>query len=65
MNRRRIGFAIAALLLVAVGTRQPTADIQLLTHAAGDLQPHRIQAAINLGVIGVKLIYTWSAGQLR
>jgi hypothetical protein len=66
MNRRRtLGFVAAALVLVAAGARQPVADIQVLTHEAGDTQPRRMQAAVNLGLLGVKLVYTWTSRQLR
>ncbi|HEU0043481.1 hypothetical protein [Sphingomonas sp.] len=65
MNRRRLGFVVAALVLVAVSARQPTANIQVLTHDATDVDPQRVQAAVDLGLIGVKLLYTWTSRQLR
>lgn len=54
---------VAALALVAV-VRHPTADIQILTHDAGDPAPHRIQAALDLGVVAIKLLVTWTADHL-
>lgn len=65
MNRRRVALVAAALALVAVGTRQPTADLQILTHDTRDVNPRRMQAVLDLGVVGVKLLVTWTAGQLR
>ena len=65
MNRRRIALVVAALALVAIGTNQPTANLQILTHDARDLQPRRVQAALDFGIVGVKLLVTWTAGQLR
>jgi hypothetical protein len=64
MNRRRVAIVAAAVALVAVGTRQPTADIRILTHDVRDLQPARMQAAIDLGLVGVNLLVTWTR-QLR
>ncbi|WP_422922106.1 hypothetical protein [Sphingomonas liriopis] len=51
--------AVAALTIAAV--RHPTPDIRLLTHDIGDPSPHRIQAAIDLGLVGVSVLYTWTA----
>ena len=65
MNRRRLGFVVAALVLAAVGSRHPTADIQVLTHDATDVYPRRIHAALDLGLVGVELLYTWTSRQLR
>ena len=65
MRKRRTMMAmiVAALALVAVA-RHPTADIEILTHDAADPSPHRIQAAVDLGVVAVKLLVTWTAGHL-
>jgi hypothetical protein len=32
-----------------------------LTHDIGDPQPHRVQAALDLGLVGVSILYTWTA----
>jgi hypothetical protein len=48
-------------VLVAV-VRHPTADIEILTHRDGDPTPHRIQAAVDLGVVAVKFLLTWTSG---
>ena len=65
MDRRRIALVAGALALIAVAARHPTADITVLTHDAGDLAPHRVQAAIDLGMVGVNVLVTWTAHQLR
>jgi hypothetical protein len=65
MDRRRIAGVAGALALVAVAARHPTADIQLLTHNTGDLAPHRVQAAVDFGLVGVHLLVTWTADHLR
>jgi len=63
-NRRVVIAAAAALGLIAVAARHPTADFRLLTHDARDRAPVRIQAAIDLGLVGVSVLYTFTR-QLR
>lgn len=60
MRRRRTWLAIIALLAVVAIARHPTATIQILTHDAGDPAPHRVQAAIDLGVVAFNLLLTWT-----
>jgi hypothetical protein len=61
MRQRRIAVIAVALALAVVGARvHPVADIELLTHDARDAAPHRLEAAVNLGMLGVKLVYTWT-----
>ncbi len=61
MTQRR-KLAIAAFAVLAIVTlRHPTPDIRLLTHDIGDPRPHRVQAAIDLGLVGVSVLYTWTA----
>lgn len=62
MRRRNAMVAMAALLAVIAIARHPTADIEILTHRDGDPAPHRIQAAVDLGVVAVKFLLTWTAG---
>lgn len=58
--------AAAALVAVAIlAARHPTADIRIFTHDIGDPSPHRMQAAVDLGLIGVSFAYTWTVRQLR
>lgn len=52
----------AALALVAV--KQPSADIRLLTHDIGDPAPHRVQAAVDLGLMAVSVLVTWTGQRL-
>lgn len=65
MRHRRTVIAAAALGLLVLGSRHPNADFQLIAQDAGDPAPHRVQAALDLGLIGVKLLVTWSAHGLR
>jgi len=59
-DRRRLAVAGVALCLL-LAARHPTPDIRLLTHDIGDPRPHRVQAAIDLGLVGVSILYTWTA----
>jgi hypothetical protein len=66
MRRRRTIAAALALMLAGVAVvRHPTADIEILTHDSADPSPHRLQAALDLGVVGVKLLVTWTACHLN
>ena len=62
-SRKAVIIAGAALALVAV--RHPVARISLETHRLGDPAPHRMLAAIDLGLMGVSVLYTWTSGRLR
>ena len=65
MRNRRPVLAVAAVLLAFVALRHPTADIRLITHDRADPAPHRMQAAVDFGLVGVSVLYTWTVGQLR
>lgn len=60
MRVRRLVFALFALLLVIAVVRHPSADLRILTHAAGDPAPHQVRAAIDLGVMAFSLLITWT-----
>ena len=65
MRNRVAVLAVAALgVTVALTAHHPTADFKLLTHHAGDRAPVRIQAAVDLGLVGISVLYTFSR-QLR
>jgi len=59
-DRRKLAVAGHALAML-LALRHPTPDIRLLTHDIGDPRPHRVQAAIDLGLVGVSVLYTWTA----
>ena len=64
MQRRRT-LLIAAMVLATVAVaRHPTADIEILTHQASDPAPHKVQAAVDLGIVAVKFLLTWTAGRV-
>ena len=64
MWRRRTLLIAAVVLTVAAAARHPTADIEILTHQAGDPAPHRMQAAVDLGIVAVKFLVTWTANRV-
>jgi hypothetical protein len=54
--------AVAALLTMAV--RHPSAEINILTADATDRAPHQVRAAVDLGLVAVRLLITWTARDL-
>lgn len=64
MRDRRVLLGGAALALVVVAANPPTAEIKLLTHEASDPAPRRMQAAVNLGFVGVTVLYTGTVKRL-
>lgn len=64
MRKRRI-MAGAVLALVALAAlRQPNADIRIITHDSGDTAPHKVQAALDLGVLAVNILVTWTGRRI-
>lgn len=60
MRERRIGLLFVIALLLVLAVRHPSADIRILTHDAADRKPARVQAALDLGVIAVSVLVTWT-----
>ena len=65
MRNRKIVLGVALLGLAALSARHPTADIRLITHDVRDPAPHRVKAAVDLGLVGVSILYTWTVSSLR
>jgi hypothetical protein len=61
MRRRRMMFVFGLLALAVMLVRHPTADIRIITHDITDPAPHKIEAAVDLGVFAVSLLVTWTA----
>jgi hypothetical protein len=59
-NRRITGLILLAALLMVAAVRHPSADIRILTHDSNDRSPVKVQAALDLGVIAVSVLVTWS-----
>ena len=64
MRERRIFAAVIALLVLGLIVRHPTADSRLITHDRSDPAPHQMQAALDTGLIGVRVLYTWTVRSL-
>ena len=64
MRNRRIGLIVAGCALVLLTARHPSADIRILTQDQSDPAPHRVQAAVDLGVVAVSVLWTWSSHRL-
>ena len=64
MRERRIGLAVVVFALVVLATRHPSASVRIDTHIVGDPAPHSMQAAVDLGIAGVSLLWTWSGRQV-
>lgn len=66
MRNRKRALAVAGLIaLTIVAVRHPTVDLKLVTHDSRDPSPHRMQAAVDFGVVGVSVLYTWTVSRLR
>ncbi len=61
MRNRRFIIALCACAALLAVARHPTADVQILTHDAADRMPHQVKAAVDLGLIGISVLYTWTA----
>lgn len=53
--------AAAAILAIVAIARHPSADIEILTHQASDPAPHKVKAAVDLGIVAVNFVLTWTA----
>lgn len=60
MRQKHAALAIVAGGLALLAVHHPTADLRLLTHTMGDPAPRRFQAAMDFGLVGVSILYTWS-----
>lgn len=58
--RRRIIMAMALVALTAALVRHPTVDVRVITHDITDPAPHRIEAAVDMGLFALKLLVTWT-----
>lgn len=65
MKSRKTVMIAVALVMLALAWRPPTADIRILAHDANDGSPHRIQAAIDVGILALSLLVTWTSSQPR
>jgi hypothetical protein len=62
MERRRIGLALAiGVLLLTGAVTRPHANLELQMQDAADRAPHRMQAAVDLGVMAISVTVTWTS----
>lgn len=62
LSKRRIALAGSGAVLLALSAmHHPSANIRIITHDVADTAPRRIQAAIDLGILAVSVLYTWTA----
>jgi hypothetical protein len=64
-RNRQIALGVAVLGLTVLGIRHPTADFRLITHDVHDPSPRQMRAAVDLGLVGVSVLYTWTVDRLR
>ena len=64
MRKRSFGVLVAAALLLTLAVRHPSADIRILTHDTADLSPHRVQAALDMGLLAVNILVTWTGAKV-
>ena len=62
-HRKRIVISATGAMLALVALRHPTADLRIMTHEARDTAPHRVQAAIDLGLVGVSILNDGSSAR--
>lgn len=60
-NRTWLAGAAAALLLTAFAAPGPhRADIRILAADQGDKNPQQLHAAVDLGMIAISILVTWT-----
>ena len=64
MRNRRTGLAIVAVALLIMAARHPSADLRILTHDRSDSAPHSFQAAVDLGLVAISVLITWTEKRL-
>lgn len=61
MDKRRTGLVIAAGALLILAAHPPSANLRIEMHNPADTAPHRMVAAIDIGVMAASVLVTWSA----
>lgn len=60
MRNRRITIGVIAALALIAAVRHPSANIEILTHDATDVAPHHVKAALDLGLVAISVLVTWT-----
>ena len=48
------------MLALVAAARHPSANIEILTHDATDRAPHQMKAAVDLGLVAISVLVTWT-----
>lgn len=63
MDKKRfriVMLGVAVLAMLAVFAPDNRADIRILMHEQSDRNPHRMQAAIDVGLVAISVLVTWT-----
>jgi hypothetical protein len=58
-NRIILALGAAALLLISLAPDR-RADIAIQMHRGGDIAPHKVEATVDLGIMAISVLVTWS-----
>lgn len=62
LGKRRMVLVGGGVALLAMSALQhPSADIRIITHDVTDAAPRKFQAAVDMGILAVSVLYTWTA----
>ena len=64
MRDRRKLIIAGGLGLALVALQHPTADLRIMTHDSHDPAPRQVRAALDLGLVAVSVLVTWTDRQL-
>ena len=64
MRYRRKLMILGAAALALVAVKQPSADIRIVTHDLKDPAPRQVKAAVDLGLMAVSVLVTWTGQRL-
>jgi hypothetical protein len=58
---RKIAFgALAVLSLLLLASPERRADIAIHLHRVDDVSPQRVEAAVDIGIVAISVLVTWS-----
>lgn len=60
MRDRRKWWLAGAAALAVVAVQHPTAGVSIVTHDMGDPSPRQFQAAVDVGLMTLSVLVTWT-----